>query len=116
MEVSCREYYCYKLQIRESYKSVLLSVGRLLQQYIVDMYIKLETSKLDYLCNKEHEIRAELYQGIVDSIDASETQGNKIGRRVVLPTSFIGGPRDMRKRYMDCWEINTIPNIFLLLI
>ena len=80
------------------------------------MYIKLETSRLDSLCNKQHEIRAESYQGIVDSIHAGETQGNKIGRRVVLPTSFIGRPRDMGKRYMD--EMTLVqrfgkPDIFL---
>ncbi|XP_042944678.1 uncharacterized protein LOC122278566 [Carya illinoinensis] len=43
--VSCREYYCYKLQIRENLKSILLISGRLLQQFVVDMYIKIETSR-----------------------------------------------------------------------
>lgn len=33
---------------------MLLSVGRLLQQYVLDMYIKLETSRLDYLYNGKH--------------------------------------------------------------
>lgn len=38
--VSCREYYCYKLQIRPLQKSILLHGGRLFQQYVVDMYVK----------------------------------------------------------------------------
>ncbi|XP_020242960.1 uncharacterized protein LOC109821181 [Asparagus officinalis] len=59
--VSCREYYCYKLQIRESEPSVILLTGRLLQQFVVDMYIKLETTRLDYFRNKQSEIRAEVY-------------------------------------------------------
>ena len=46
--VSCREYYCYKLQMRPDGRSILLRSGRLLQQFFVDMYIKLETSRLDY--------------------------------------------------------------------
>nr|GMC95880.1 uncharacterized protein LOC109215991 [Ipomoea batatas] len=29
------------------------------------------------------------------------TVGADVGRRVILPVSFIGGPRDMRRRYMD---------------
>ena len=41
--VSCREYYCYKLQIRSIDTSILLHSGRLLQQYVVDMYVKLES-------------------------------------------------------------------------
>ena len=84
---------------------MLLSVGSPLQKYIVNMYIKLETSRLDYLCNKQHEIRVELYQGIVDSVHAGEMQGNKIGRRIVLPASFIDGPRDMCKRYIDAMAL-----------
>ena len=36
-KVSCREYYCYKIQIKDSDKSILLQFGRLLQQYIVDI-------------------------------------------------------------------------------
>jgi len=30
-----------------------------------------------------------------------ETHGSRVGRRIILPTSFIGCPRDMRRRYLD---------------
>ena len=30
-----------------------------------------------------------------------ETHGSRVGHRIILPTSFIGGPRDMRRRYLD---------------
>ncbi|XP_042976278.1 uncharacterized protein LOC122307448 [Carya illinoinensis] len=114
--VSCREYYCYKLQIRENLKSILLISGRLLQQFVVDMYVKIETSRLDYFrCNQQH-IRSELYQGIVDSIDLGETNASRIGKRIILPSSFIGGPRDMKKRYMEAMTLVQRygkPDIFL---
>ncbi|KAI8533896.1 hypothetical protein RHMOL_Rhmol10G0046100 [Rhododendron molle] len=100
-KVSCREYYCYKLQIRDDDPSVLLLSGRLLQQYVVDMYIKLENTRLDYFRQKQSDIRAELYQGIVDGVLAGESRGSMVGKRVVLPGSFVGGPRDMRRRYLD---------------
>ncbi|XP_073302966.1 uncharacterized protein [Primulina huaijiensis] len=99
--VSCRKYYCYKLQIRDTDMSVLLCGRRLLQQFVVDMYIKLETTRLDYYRRNQSEIRSEMYQGIVDSVVNGETRGSEIGHRVVLPASFIGGPRDMHKRYLD---------------
>ncbi|KAL5572066.1 hypothetical protein UlMin_021663 [Ulmus minor] len=114
--VSCCEYYCYKLQIRSTGKSILLHSGHLLQQYVIDMYVKLETQRLDYFRNRQDEIRAELYQGIIDSIECGETRASKIGRRIILPASFIGGPRDMRKRYMDAMSlVQTFgkPDIFL---
>ncbi|KAH7510543.1 hypothetical protein FEM48_ZijujUnG0119500 [Ziziphus jujuba var. spinosa] len=96
--VSCREYYSYKLQIRSLNDSMILHIGRLLQQFVVDMYVKLETSRLDYFRKNQTEIRAELYQGIMDSVDVGETRGIKVGRRIILPSTFIGGPRDMRRR------------------
>jgi len=46
--VSCREYYCYKIQIRQKEPNETLHCGRLFQQYIVDQYIKLETQRLDF--------------------------------------------------------------------
>ena len=101
--VSCREYYCYKLQIRPQEKSSLLHTWRLLQQYVVDMYVKLEISRLDYFRNRQDEIRGDLYEGILDSIAIGENRGSKIRKRIILPASFVGGPRDMRKRYTDAW-------------
>ncbi|XP_073024213.1 uncharacterized protein [Primulina eburnea] len=101
--VLCREYYCYKLQIRENDKSFLLHIGRLLQQYVVDMYIKIETSRLDFFrtTDIQNRLRNEVYRGLLDSITKGCQTGLDVGKRIILPTSFIGGPRDMRKRYMD---------------
>jgi hypothetical protein len=30
-----------------------------------------------------------------------DIRAEKVGKRTVLSTSFIGGPRDMRRQYMD---------------
>ena len=69
------------------------------------MYIKIETSRLDYFQHRQEEIHAELYQGIVDSVINGESQGSNVGRRIILPASFIGDPRDMRKRYLDAMTL-----------
>ncbi|XP_073305878.1 uncharacterized protein [Primulina huaijiensis] len=103
LTVSCREYYCYKLQIRENDKSFLPHIGRLLQQYVVDMYIKIETSRLDFFRTKDMQgrLRNDIYRGLLDGIAQGCEMGVDVGKRIMLPSSFIGGPRDMRKRYMD---------------
>ncbi|KAL7085708.1 hypothetical protein ACP275_14G295400 [Erythranthe tilingii] len=117
--VSCREYYCYKAQMREGHCSVILHSGRLGQQYIIDMYIKLETSRLDYYRSEQlqKEIRIESYQGVVDSLSIDRNiQSSDIGRRMVLPSSFIGEPRDMRRRYVNAMALVERfgkPDIFL---
>jgi hypothetical protein len=69
------------------------------------MYVKIETARLDYFRNNQKQIRAELYQGIVDSVQTGETKGCNIGRKFILPQSFTCGPRDMLRRYMDAMAI-----------
>ncbi|XP_019156692.1 PREDICTED: uncharacterized protein LOC109153274 [Ipomoea nil] len=114
--VSCREYYAYRFQIRPNDKSMLLHSGRLFQQFIVDTYIEIETQRLDYFRAQQRDVRTESMQGLVDSIACGETNASNVGRRVILPVSFIGGPRDMRKRYMNAMTLVQRygkPDIFL---
>ncbi|KAI3496584.1 hypothetical protein L1887_38949 [Cichorium endivia] len=115
--VSMREYYCYKFQIRSTDNLILLG-GRLLQQFVVDIYIKIETSRLLFCRLNKKKIRSDLYQGIVDCVNAGETEPGRVGQRVVLPASFIGGPRDMRRRFLDAMTLvqdDGKPDIFLTL-
>ncbi|XP_076927855.1 uncharacterized protein LOC143591556 [Bidens hawaiensis] len=113
--VTMREYYCYKFQIRSA-ENVLLFGGRLLQQFGVDVYIKLETSRLQFCERNQDKIRADLYQGIVDCVHAGEVRPTRAGQRIVLPASFIGGPPDMRHRFLDAMSLvqdDGKPDLFL---
>jgi len=62
--VTIREWCAFKLQIRRAIFNVLLFGGRLFQQWTIDMYIKMESMRLDWYSNPKHQkiIRAELYQ------------------------------------------------------
>ncbi|XP_075101964.1 uncharacterized protein LOC142177381 [Nicotiana tabacum] len=42
-----------------------------------------------------------MLQGIVDALRLGEREAANIGRQNFLPVIIIGGPRDMRRRYMD---------------
>jgi hypothetical protein len=45
-----------------------------------------------------------------------DVRAEKVGKRIVLSASFIGGPRDMRRRYMDAMALVRKfgkPDIFL---
>lgn len=110
-----REYYCYKFQICSSDNLILLG-GRLLQQFVVDIYIKIETSQLLFCRLNQKKIRSDLYQGVVDCVNVGETEPSRVGQRIVLPASFIGGPRDMRRRFLDAMMLvqeDGKPDIFL---
>ncbi|XP_071738168.1 uncharacterized protein [Rutidosis leptorrhynchoides] len=80
--VSVREYYAYKLQIRNNDRSFLLQFGRLPQQYLVDNYVKLETQRLDFYRLQQSDIRREFPQGVVDAIGSGETDGSAVGQRI----------------------------------
>ncbi|PWZ41861.1 ATP-dependent DNA helicase PIF4 [Zea mays] len=114
--VSVRDYYCYKFQIRPGLFNPILHGKRLFQQFAVDTYIKIESSRLDFIRNNQERLRADLYQGLVDSMVDGDIRAEKVGKRTVLSPSFIGGPRDMRRRYMDAMALVRKfgkPDIFL---
>eukprot|EP00267_Zea_mays_P045089 XP_020397329.1 uncharacterized protein LOC109941209 [Zea mays] len=114
--VSVRDYYCYKFQIRPGVFNPILHGKRLFQQFAVDTYIKIESSRLDFIRKNQDRLRADLYQGLVDSMLDGDIRAEKVGKRTVLSTSFIGGPRDMKRRYMDAMALVRKfgkPDIFL---
>jgi hypothetical protein len=71
---------------------------------------------LDYIRNHQKEIRADLYQELVDSLHAGQGRSEAVGKKTVMPLSFIGGPRDMRRRYLDAMALGRRfgkPDVFL---
>ena len=83
----------------------MLNAGRILLQYMDDMYVKIENTRLDFLRKDQTKIRSELYQGILDSVNDGNRTAASVGRRVILPPSFIGSPRDMRCRYLNAMTL-----------
>ena len=78
--------------------------GRLLLQWVVDIYARIEQFRLTFIKNHQKEIRSEVYQGLVDAIN-NNTSLEDIGRRVILPSSYIGSPRFMVQKYQDAMAI-----------
>ncbi|KAF1894229.1 hypothetical protein Lal_00004153 [Lupinus albus] len=70
--IICREYYSYALQIRLNGRSLLLRSGRLLQQYVIDNYVKIEAGRLRWIRQNQNNIRAEVYQGLKDALHVGE--------------------------------------------
>ncbi|XP_017181009.2 uncharacterized protein [Malus domestica] len=103
--ITCCDYYAYMLQIRHNGSSLLLRGGRLLQQYVVDNYIKIESQKLRWLRSNQATVRADLYKGLQDSLNAGQHNAGSIGCRIILPSSFVGSPRDMYQRYQDAMTL-----------
>lgn len=99
--ISCREYYCYKIQIRDDEENINLHSGRLFQQYSIDEFVKLETQRLDFTFLNQDLFRVDVPQGIIDIPKLGEREASKIGKKNFLPLSFTDDPGDMHRHYMD---------------
>ncbi|KAG8377929.1 hypothetical protein BUALT_Bualt08G0084800 [Buddleja alternifolia] len=104
-KVSMREFWAFRFQHRASEGTTLLQGGRLFNQLAVDCYAAIEQLRLNYIKTHQAEMRADLYQGLEDSIVTGDTDASAVGRRIVLPSSFTGGPRNMMQHYQDAIAI-----------
>jgi hypothetical protein len=75
---------------------------QLFQQWLVSSWLCVERNNLRYYRNNQVAIRAEYYQGIAD---ASGDDTTRRGRRIVLPHTFSGCPRNMKRRYMNAQAV-----------
>ncbi len=71
----------------------------------MDAYAAVEQNRLRYLRLNKTKLRADLYQGLQDTISANVNSDVAIGQRIILSSSFIGGPRHMVQNYQDAMAI-----------
>ncbi|XP_020113189.1 uncharacterized protein LOC109727463 [Ananas comosus] len=103
--VTMREFYAYRIQNRSNEGKTLIRGGRLFQQYIVDAFTCVEEERLSYIRNNQSNLRSEIYKGIRDAVIEGDVDGNAIGKRIILPSSFTAGPRYMIQNYQDAIAI-----------
>lgn len=101
--LSQTDYYAYQLQMRHGQFPIILQGGRLFQQWLVDMWASAEQNRLNYLQLHQDDIRASLYSRIVDAVHdhAEDLDFSNLGCRIILPSSFTGGPRHMQQCTQD---------------
>ena len=102
--VSPREFYAHRLQDRPKQPgAVLLMNGRrLLQEYIVLSYCKVEASRLRWQLHNQAQLRAIQWQGLADVLKETDwAEAADVGKPIMLGSSFVGGPRYMLEAYMD---------------
>ena len=111
------QYAAYRLQAREDEDDSLLRATRLLQEHCCMSFARVETQRLEFIAMNQRQLRAELYQHLVDATagdreevaaavgqpagdgaEAAQAPPHRVGRRVILPPTFIGGPRHMQAR------------------
>ncbi|OMO96975.1 DNA helicase PIF1, ATP-dependent [Corchorus olitorius] len=114
--VTMREFYVFRIQQRLKEAHTLLIGGRLFQQYLVDAYSCIEHERLTYIRYNQKKLRSEIFQGIKDAVVRGDVNGSAIGKRIILPSSFTGGPRYQIQKYQDSIAIcrkHGLPNLFI---
>ncbi|XP_066161913.1 uncharacterized protein [Oryza sativa Japonica Group] len=114
--VTMPEYYRYEMHYRLNESNPFTCYGRLSDQIDVDIFSTIETNRLQYFIDHQKELRSESVDGIVDAIDKGVTDGDSVGKRVILPASFTGGRRYMVMNYQDAMAICRVygpPDLFV---
>lgn len=82
------------------------------QELAVDNWAKIESQRLGYLAKEQSKLRADKYRAVREAVEAG-LRGEDIGKPKVLPSSFIGGDRNMRQLFQVmpastptgfCWQ------------
>lgn len=80
--------------------------GKLYQQFLVHAYCRVEAQNLYYVKTHQKDFRVECYQGLVDYLaHAAQERNLRPGNLAILPSTFTGGPRYMREKYLDAMTI-----------
>ncbi|XP_012836449.1 PREDICTED: uncharacterized protein LOC105957075, partial [Erythranthe guttata] len=114
--LTMREYFAYRFQKRSIDSPVLLNSKKLFQQLGVDAYSMIESQRLNFIRHNQDQLRVDMYKGIEERFFKGDTEGTSVGKRVILPGSFIPGPRYMFNNFVDALQIcNWIgfPSLFI---
>ncbi|XP_024892751.1 uncharacterized protein LOC112467995 [Temnothorax curvispinosus] len=99
--VSAASFYSYRIMVREGEVNHLVYFRSLFSQFLVDMYAKIETERLNYIRNNQVQLRADSCIHLRDAMGKQDADVAQMGQMVVLPSSFTEGPRYMHERTQD---------------
>ncbi|XP_016164429.2 uncharacterized protein LOC107606946 [Arachis ipaensis] len=103
--ISMREFLSFRIQMTAHESQVLLKSRRLFQQFLVDSYTVVEAKRLQYHKYHQNKFCSHQLQGLHECLIHGETQAARIGKRVILPSSFVGGPRYMYNNCKDAFAM-----------
>lgn len=111
------EWLSFRLQQRKSEATTIFSSRRLFHQFLVDGYTMMETERLNWLRENQSKLRVGNYHKLKENdINPSQNKHAKNGKRVFLPSSFVGSKRYMDQLYFDGMSISStvgFPDLFL---
>ncbi|MCH82301.1 helicase-like protein, partial [Trifolium medium] len=80
------DWLSFRIQMRRLEAQTLMCSRRLFQQFLVDGFTMMEAERLSFVRNNQSTLRVGKYQ----KLNASTDSNPKSGKRVVLPSTFVG--------------------------
>jgi len=115
-KLTIREWLTFRLQSRKRESMIILCSRRLLQQFLVDCFTMMEADRLKWLRKNQSKLRVGKYRSLNKNQGNENSESTKQGKRVVLPSSYVGGPRYMDQLYFDGMAISSsvgFPDLFI---
>jgi hypothetical protein len=109
-KVTLRQYYSFILHLRKKgYLQKML--GTLTQQWIVEGWVRVEDSDINYLKNLDC-LRISTRPKLTAFLeDLAEREGMDLGRELKLPASFSHSPAQMQRNYMNAIQMVRVSTI-----
>ena len=81
---------------------------------------EIKRDRINWCNSHQKELRSESYQGLIDYVHSKQAnlQNYHVGKIVILPSTFIGSPRNMIQKYQDSMAITKVfgkPDLFITL-
>jgi hypothetical protein len=112
-----KAWLSYRMMGRLNEPMTLLCSRKLTQQFFTDGYAMMEAERLNWLRRNQSKLRVGKYRQLSDSNNTTNQNQPKIqGKRVVLPSTFVGSKRYMDQLYFDGMAISSVvgfPDLFI---
>ena len=102
--INTTKFYRYHMMERDD-EPTLHNCGRLYQEWLCDMYSKVEEERLSYHARNQLQLRGETLDGLEDALHNSDGNETNIGKVVKLPSSFPLSPSWMYAMLLDALAI-----------
>jgi hypothetical protein len=66
---------------------------KLFQQYVVEAFVRVETSRLNWVKHNQYQLRVDSYTGLMDYLNKRKGDETVVGKMVILPSTFVGSDR-----------------------
>jgi hypothetical protein len=115
--LTIRAWLSYRIQSRKSDACTLICSRRLFQQFLVDGFTMMKAERLTWLRKNQSKLRVGKYHRLNEQVLNNNGQTpQKRGKRVILPSSFVGSRRYLDQLYFDGMAISSqigFPDIFI---